>query len=140
MARLDGVQREIRLLVDHRDDLVAERTHLATTLRSSAGDFGTPQPDIDHTVASVVVVPAGPFLIGQRAALDLESNLTAVAEGLRHHLKSYGVAGQRLRPRIYELSDLGREQNPARPRVTRTRHRHLRRPNTGARSRLATTN
>lgn len=40
----------------------------------------TPQPDIDHTVASVVVVPAGPFLIGQRAALDLEHNLTAVAE------------------------------------------------------------
>src|SRR5690606_37890846 len=32
-ARLDGPQRELRLLVDHRDDLVAERTRLQTRLR-----------------------------------------------------------------------------------------------------------
>jgi len=32
-ARLDGPQRELRLLVDHRDDLVAERTRLQSRLR-----------------------------------------------------------------------------------------------------------
>jgi transposase len=32
-ARLDGPARELRLLVDHRDDLVAERTRLANRLR-----------------------------------------------------------------------------------------------------------
>src|SRR6185437_9178893 len=33
IARLDGIEREIRLLVDHREDLVAERTRIITRLR-----------------------------------------------------------------------------------------------------------
>jgi transposase len=33
VARLDGVDREIRLLVDHREDLVAERTRMENRLR-----------------------------------------------------------------------------------------------------------
>lgn len=32
-ARLDGPEREVRLLVDHRDDLVAERTRIENRLR-----------------------------------------------------------------------------------------------------------
>jgi transposase len=32
-ARLDGVERELRLLVDHREDLVAERTRIIARLR-----------------------------------------------------------------------------------------------------------
>src|SRR6476660_9210083 len=33
IARLDGVERELRLLVDHREDLVAERTRVISRLR-----------------------------------------------------------------------------------------------------------
>jgi transposase len=33
IARLDGVEREVRLLVDHREDLVAERTRIIARLR-----------------------------------------------------------------------------------------------------------
>lgn len=33
LARLDGPERELRLLVDHRDDLVAERTRMTNRLR-----------------------------------------------------------------------------------------------------------
>lgn len=33
MARLDGVERDLRLLVDHREDLVAERTRILNRLR-----------------------------------------------------------------------------------------------------------
>lgn len=33
IARLDGVEREIRVLVDHREDLVAERTRIIARLR-----------------------------------------------------------------------------------------------------------
>ena len=33
IARLDGVERELRLLVDHREDLVAERTRIIARLR-----------------------------------------------------------------------------------------------------------
>jgi transposase len=32
-ARLDGPQRELRLLADHRDDLVGERTRMINRLR-----------------------------------------------------------------------------------------------------------
>ncbi|WP_415857636.1 IS110 family transposase, partial [Saccharopolyspora erythraea] len=32
-ARLDGADREVRLLVDHREDLVAERTRIISRLR-----------------------------------------------------------------------------------------------------------
>ena len=32
-ARLDGPEREVRLLVDHREDLVAERTRIISRLR-----------------------------------------------------------------------------------------------------------
>jgi transposase len=32
-ARLDGIERELRLLVDHREDLVAERTRIISRLR-----------------------------------------------------------------------------------------------------------
>ncbi|CAI7975191.1 transposase [Frankia sp. Hr75.2] len=33
MARLDGPERDIRLLVDHRDSLLAERTRVINKLR-----------------------------------------------------------------------------------------------------------
>lgn len=33
IARLDGVERELRLLVDHREDLVGERTRIISRLR-----------------------------------------------------------------------------------------------------------
>jgi transposase len=33
VARLDGQDREVRLLVDHREDLVAERTRMISRLR-----------------------------------------------------------------------------------------------------------
>ena len=33
VARLDGAERELRLLVDHREDLVAERTRIISRLR-----------------------------------------------------------------------------------------------------------
>ena len=33
VARLDGIERELRLLVDHREDLVAERTRIISRLR-----------------------------------------------------------------------------------------------------------
>lgn len=32
VARLDGIERELRLLVDHREDLVAERTRIVSRL------------------------------------------------------------------------------------------------------------
>lgn len=44
VARLDGVERELRLLVDDRDDLVAERTRVAQRLRWHLLDLGIDEP------------------------------------------------------------------------------------------------
>jgi transposase len=33
LAHLDGVERELRLLIEHREDLVAERTRIISRLR-----------------------------------------------------------------------------------------------------------
>jgi len=42
VARLDGEARELRLLVDHRDDLVAERTRIQSRWRPTASSARSP--------------------------------------------------------------------------------------------------
>ncbi len=44
IATLDGPERELRMLVDHRDDLVAERTRNMARLRWFLLDLGVPEP------------------------------------------------------------------------------------------------
>lgn len=44
VARLDGPEREVRLLVDHRDDLVAERTQLINRVRWGLLELGIAEP------------------------------------------------------------------------------------------------
>jgi transposase len=44
VARLDGPERELRLLVDHREDLVAERTRVIQRLRWHLLDLGIEEP------------------------------------------------------------------------------------------------
>jgi transposase len=54
VARLDGVERELRLLVDHREDLVAERTRIICRLRWHLHELDpgwTPPASIDRTSA-----------------------------------------------------------------------------------------
>ena len=54
VARLDGVERELRLLVDHREDLVAERTRIIARLRWHLHELDpgwTPPANIDRISA-----------------------------------------------------------------------------------------
>jgi transposase len=58
VGRLDGVERELRLLVDHREDLVAERTRIISRLRWHLHEVDpgwTPPTKIDRTSAFDVV-------------------------------------------------------------------------------------
>jgi transposase len=50
VARLDGIERELRLLVDHRETLVAERTRAICRLRWHLHEL---DPDIDPTSRSL---------------------------------------------------------------------------------------
>lgn len=66
MACLDGVDRQVRLLVDHREDLVAERTRIQQRLRWHL-----------HELAPGWEIPAG--------ALDRRGWLDAVTARLAAH-------------------------------------------------------
>src|ERR1700693_65247 len=44
IARLDGVEREVRLLVDHREDLITDRTGHQARLRWFLVELGIPEP------------------------------------------------------------------------------------------------
>lgn len=58
VARLDGVERELRLLIDHREDLVAERTRIICRLRWHLHELDPgwlPPANIDRTSAFTAV-------------------------------------------------------------------------------------
>ena len=58
-ARLDGMEREVRLLVDHSEDLVAERTRIIWRLRWHLHELdpGWPPPNMDRTSAFTEIEP-----------------------------------------------------------------------------------
>jgi len=58
VARLDGVERELRLLVDHREDLIAERTRIISRLRWHLHELDPgwlPPANIDRTSAFTAI-------------------------------------------------------------------------------------
>jgi transposase len=93
-ARLDGPERELRLLVDHREDLVAERTRLINRLRWHLHE-------LDPTLE-----PAAGALRRPRALEQLASKLEA-EQGLVARLARELV--QRCRQLTIEIETLQRE-------------------------------
>lgn len=79
MARLDGPSREIRLLVDHREDLVNERTRVISRLRWHLHEL---DPDLDVPPRSLdryVVLDRVAVALGSRCGLLVELALELVA-------------------------------------------------------------
>lgn len=81
VARLDGVERELRLLVDHREDLVNERTRAQNRLRWHLHELG-----IDD-------VPAG--ALDRYATLQRLQQRLAVLDGLSARIAAELVDGCR---------------------------------------------
>jgi transposase len=82
VARLDGVERELRLLVDHREDLVAERTRIISRLRWHLHELDpgwTPPTKINRTSAFDTVAAhlasCGERTLVRRLALRLVEHL-----------------------------------------------------------------
>ena len=95
VARLDGPERELRLLVDHRDDLVAERTRAESRLRwhlheLMPGEEPAPRSlDRRHVLATLEVRLAGMEGTVARIAADLVvrvRELTAVVDRLEREI------------------------------------------------------
>lgn len=112
-ARLDGIEREVRLLVDHRDDLVAERTRAQNRLRwhlheLSPGDEPVARGlDHYHVLAALETRLAGLTGAVARIAADLVvriRDLTRTIEGLEREIARL-VAG--LAPSLLGLQGCG---------------------------------
>ena len=93
VATLDGPERELRLLVDHREDLVAERTRHMQRLRWHLLDLGIDEP--------------GPRSLDRAAVLaDLERRLAGRTE----------PAARLARDLVVRVRDLTRRHPPHRAR------------------------
>jgi transposase len=77
-ARLDGVERELRVLVDHRDVLIAERTRHQARLRWVLVGLGVPEP-APRTLARPAVLAAVDAALAARPELSARIGRDLVA-------------------------------------------------------------
>ena len=113
VATLDGPEREVRLLVDHRDDLVAERTRAANRLRWHLHELDPGSEPAARSLDRAVVLAAleqdlaaAPGTVG-RIARELVvriRELTAAINGLEREIERL-VAG--LAPSLLDLVGCG---------------------------------
>ena len=112
VATLDGPDRELRMLVDHRDDLVAERTRDIQRLRWILLDLGIPEPAPrslarirveDALAASLACLPGTPARIA-RAILGRIRDVSAGIRALEAEITDLAAA---LAPSLLALPGCG---------------------------------
>lgn len=99
-ARLDGPERELRLLIDHRDDLVGERTRLENRLRWYLHELQLPEPaprslHRDHVLASLATQLqscTGTVARLARQLVQRGAQLTAEIKGLEREIARLAAA------------------------------------------------
>jgi transposase len=112
VASLDGVERDLRLLVDHREDLVADRTGHHQRLRWFLVELGVDEPAARSLGRRVVLDRLGADLAERaepvaRFARDLVARireLTAAIDGLEREIR--GLA-ERVAPSLLALPGCG---------------------------------
>jgi transposase len=98
VARLDGPSRELRLLVDHREDLIRERTAQVNRLRWHLHEL---DPSWDPTLRALVRFK---HLDAVAARLErLEGTLAWVARDLVTRIRELTVSANELERRIVEM-------------------------------------
>jgi transposase len=105
-ARLDGPERELRLLVDHRDDLVAERTRAMNRLRWHLHEL---DPDWDpgprtltrrKTITGIAARLASLDGLVARLAADLTARIAALTTEVNALEKEIAVLTRQLAPSL----------------------------------------
>jgi transposase len=105
-ARLDGPERELRLLADHRDDLVADRTRMISRLRWHLHEL---DPSWDPAPRSLTsrknlsavadrLAPMGGLVA--RLAADLAARITALTADINDLQNEISVLVRRLAPSL----------------------------------------
>jgi transposase len=110
VARLEGPERELRLLVDHREDLVAERTRAVNRLRWHLHEL---DPDWDprprslrsaKNITAVAAALAGMDGMVARIAAGLATRIAALTADIGALEKEITILARRLSPSLLELT------------------------------------
>jgi transposase len=113
VARLDGPERELRLLVDHRDDLVAERTRAQARLRwhlheLHPGEEPAPRSlDRRHVLEALEVRLSGLPGPVARIALDLVGRIRELTRAIDRLEREIGGLVAGLAPTLLALPGCG---------------------------------
>src|SRR5262245_37311798 len=108
-ARLDGPERELRLLVDHREDLVADRTRMLNRLRWHLHELDPewgPRPRSLTSRKNLEAVAgrlAGMEGMVARIAADLTARIAELSTGIAALEREISAAVRALAPLLLEL-------------------------------------
>ncbi|HEY1320044.1 MAG TPA: IS110 family transposase, partial [Streptosporangiaceae bacterium] len=112
-ARLDGPDRELRLLADHREDLVAERTRAIGRLRWHLHELDPswdPKPRSlsgRKNLAAVAARLAGADGMVARIAADVTARIAALTASINALEKEIAVLARQLAPSLLALPGAG---------------------------------
>lgn len=112
VATLDGPERELRLLVDHREDLVGERTRHEQRLRWFLVELAIAEPAPRSLGRAVVQVALGASLAGRtepvaRFARDLLARIIELSGAITALEREIGRAVQVLAPTLLAMAGCG---------------------------------
>jgi len=111
-ARLDGVERELRLMVDYRDVLITDRTRHQSRLRWFLVELGIPEPPSRRLAVPVVLAGINLQLVGRpepcaRIARDLASRISELTVAIDDLARQIGRLTENLAPTLLALLGCG---------------------------------
>jgi transposase len=112
IARLDGVERELRLLVDYRDVLISDRTGHQSRLRWFLVELGIPEPPARKLMMQVVLTGVDCQLVGRtepcaRIARDLVARISEMTRAIDGLVRQIGELTETLAPSLLALFGCG---------------------------------
>jgi transposase len=112
VATLDGPEREVRLLVDHREDLVADRTDHICRLRWHLHELGVAEPAARTLHRPAVQAALAVSLVGRsepvaRIARDLLERISELSVAIRSLAREIEQLAARLAPTLLALPGVG---------------------------------
>jgi transposase len=112
VARLDGSERELRLLVDYREVLISDRTGHQSRLRWFLVELGIPEPPARKLAVRVVLTGIGQALAGRtepcaRIARDLVARISEMTGAIDCLARQIGDLTSTVSPTLLELVGCG---------------------------------